>query len=52
MFATFEHKPDTQKIIGDNPTTRGENITQREVDAMEIIFLRKNKRNINAENLK
>ena len=52
MFATFENKPNTQKIIGDNSATGREYITQREVDAMKIRFLRKYLWQMNAENLK
>lgn len=52
MFATLEDEPDAQKIIGDNTTTGRENITQRKVDAMKIIFLRENSRQINTENFK
>lgn len=40
MFTSFKHKPDAQKIIGDNSATCGQDITKRIFNSGQIIFPR------------
>ncbi len=52
MFSSFKNKPDAQKIIGNDPAARRENITQRIMYAVKICLTRKEMRKVGAENLK
>lgn len=52
MLSSFKYKPDTQKIIGNNPTACRKNITQRIMYPIKVGLLDKEMRKIGAENLK
>ena len=49
MLAPLENEPDAQKIVGDNAASGRKNITQREMNAMVIIFLSKKYWQVNTE---
>ncbi len=49
MFASLEHKPYTQKIIGDDSATRRENIAKRIFNSIKIILLCKDFWQVNTQ---
>ena len=38
MFAPYEHEPDTQEVIGNDPANRRKYVAQRIMYSVEIIF--------------